>query len=302
MKLRSKKVYASPKICVVAEDVESKRRRRNEKKRTTTTIEVEIENEDVVVAKQIEKQQQKKRRGLPDELWDKIFESVDDNNVTAFASVCKQLRRVQQRSGRELKTDMTSYSISSERYVYDIEYKKKNCLRTVSKEWCLWTMSFLSEERQQEQRRQVVNAAAFSGHLGALKYWKEQTRAKKGLVDEETCAFAALGGQMEVLVWLRETNCPWDERTCMCAAYGGHLDVLKYAQEHRCPWDELTCAGAASRGHLEVLKYLHENGCPWDEKTCEAAAVGGDYHLDVLEYARANGCPEFGEDDFEHWW
>ena len=25
---------------------------------------------------------------LPDELWDKILESVDDNSVMAFASVC----------------------------------------------------------------------------------------------------------------------------------------------------------------------------------------------------------------------
>ena len=40
---------------------------------------------------------------LPDELWDKILESVDDNSVMTFASVCKQLRRVQKRSGRELK-------------------------------------------------------------------------------------------------------------------------------------------------------------------------------------------------------
>ena len=96
----------------------NKRTRRNEKKTTTTTLEVEneneIENEDVdVVAKQIKKQQLKKRRGLPDELWDKILESVDDNSVLAFACVCKQLRRVQRRSGRKLKTDMLCYASSS---------------------------------------------------------------------------------------------------------------------------------------------------------------------------------------------
>ena len=103
MRLRSKKQRTSPKTTrAVAGDVAStsasaskKRRRRDEKKTPTTTD--EVENEDVVVAKQIKKQQQKKRRGLPDELWDKILESVDDNSVMAFASVSKQLRRVQKR-------------------------------------------------------------------------------------------------------------------------------------------------------------------------------------------------------------
>ena len=243
MRLRSKKQRTSPNTTrAVAGDVAStsasaskKRRRRDEKKTTTTTDQDENENEDVdVVAKQIKKQQQKKRRGLPDELWDKILESVDGNSVLAFACVSKQLRRVWRRSGRELKTDMKRYSSSSGGALNLVEHKD---LSIVSEEWCLWTTSFLSGRRRREQSRQILNAAAFSGHLGALKYWKEWTRAKKKkrLFDEQTCAFAALGGRMEVLVWLRENNCPWDEWTCRCAARGGHLDVLKYAHESVCP-------------------------------------------------------------------
>ena len=114
MRARSKKQYASSTTRDAAGDLAStsastsrKRRKRNERKTTKTD---EVENEDVVVAKQIKKQQQKKRRGLPDELWDKILKSVDDNSVMAFASVSKQLRRVQRRSGRKLETDMKSYS------------------------------------------------------------------------------------------------------------------------------------------------------------------------------------------------
>eukprot|EP00213_Chloropicon_mariensis_P000653 CAMPEP_0197475334 /NCGR_PEP_ID=MMETSP1309-20131121/6793_1 /TAXON_ID=464262 /ORGANISM="Genus nov. species nov., Strain RCC998" /LENGTH=73 /DNA_ID=CAMNT_0043015333 /DNA_START=45 /DNA_END=263 /DNA_ORIENTATION=+ len=43
-------------------------------------------DEDVVVAKKIKQQGKKKtERGLPDELWAKILEDVDDNSVTAFA-------------------------------------------------------------------------------------------------------------------------------------------------------------------------------------------------------------------------
>ena len=262
MKLRSKKQRTSPNTTrAVAGDVAStsasaskKRRRRDEKKTTTTTD--QDENEDV----QIKKQQQKKRRGLPDELWDKILESVDDNSVMAFASVSKQLRRVQRRSGRKLVTNMLGergggglVPISS--FKRGLNFFKYAESSTLSEDWCLWNMSFLSAGIQQEQSKHIMNAAAFSGHLGALQYWKERNRAKKSLFDEQTCAFAALGGQMEVLVWLRENSRPWNEYTCQCAALEGHLDVLKYAHEHRCPWNQLTCKQAALGGHLEVLKY-----------------------------------------------
>ena len=227
----------------------------------------------------------KEQQLLPDELWDKILEGVDDNNVLAFACVSKQLRRVWRRSGRRLKTNMKGYSTSSfkgDLYLFGYEE-----LSTVSEEWCLWTMSFLSVGRQQEKRRQIMNAAAFSGHLGALKYWK--AHAKKSLFDKFTCAFAALGGQMEVLVWLRENNCPWNEWTCYAAARGGHLDVLKYAHEKSCPWDERSCRIAAYGGHLDVMKYAHAKGCTWDASTCNTAACGG--HLEVLKYAHEKGCP-----------
>jgi len=49
------------------------------------------------------------------------------------------------------------------------------------------------------------------------------------------------------------------------AAKIGNLKLLKYAHENNCPWNEETCANAAENGHLEVLKYAHENGCPWNK-------------------------------------
>jgi hypothetical protein len=48
-----------------------------------------------------------------------------------------------------------------------------------------------------------------------------------------------------MLKWARENDCPWDEETCAYAADGGHLEVLKWARENDCPWDEWTCAYAA---------------------------------------------------------
>jgi hypothetical protein len=52
------------------------------------------------------------------------------------------------------------------------------------------------------------------------------------------CAYAAKGGHLEVLKWVRENDFWWSEWTCACAAEGGHLEVLKWARENDCPWDE----------------------------------------------------------------
>src|ERR1700679_142126 len=49
------------------------------------------------------------------------------------------------------------------------------------------------------------------------------------------CSYAALGGNLDVLQWLRANGCPWDEFTCSQAALGVHLDVLQWARANGCP-------------------------------------------------------------------
>jgi hypothetical protein len=127
--------------------------------------------------------------------------------------------------------------------------------------------------------------AAKGGHLELLKWVRENGC----LADSRTCANAAFGGHLELLKWARQDGCPWDSGTCAQAALGGHLEVLKWARENGCPWDSATCAYAAFGGHLEVLKWAMENGCRWDSKTCKYAALSG--HLDVLKWVIDNGAP-----------
>ena len=81
-------------------------------------------------------QEQKRRRaGLPDEVWDKILGSVDANSVTAFAYVSKQLRRVQQTSGRRLKTDLQQYEDDNNIY-YSFCLYETGKFSAVSEAWC----------------------------------------------------------------------------------------------------------------------------------------------------------------------
>ena len=125
--------------------------------------------------------------------------------------------------------------------------------------------------------------AAERGCLSTLRSLHRRGRAE---LTVNLCTSAAKGGQLEVLEWLRENECPWDEETCTEAASGGHLEVLQWARENGCPWDEETCSEAASGGHLETLKWARENGCPWNIEAVRANAAWGG-HLEMLEWLRS---------------
>ena len=107
----------------------------------------------------------------------------------------------------------------------------------------------------------------------SLLMWQRDVLGRP--LTKKTCAYAAKGGDLQVLQHLRAIGIPWDKRTCSFAAMGGRLEILQYARANGCPWSEYTCRNAASRGHLDILKYARVNGCPWDLWTCTAAAEGG---------------------------
>jgi hypothetical protein len=57
------------------------------------------------------------------------------------------------------------------------------------------------------------------------------------------------------LEYLRERGYKYDSETCAAAALGGNLECLKYLRHSGCEWDRTTCEGAALGGHLECLRY-----------------------------------------------
>jgi hypothetical protein len=109
---------------------------------------------------------------------------------------------------------------------------------------------------------------------------------------EYFCSRVARMNKLEYLVWLREVkNCDWDRWTIAYAAEQGNLAMVKYCVDNECPMDECACWYAAEKGHLDVLKYLHENGCPWDSHTCYLAHVNN--HNDCLNYLIEQKCEGF---------
>jgi len=109
---------------------------------------------------------------------------------------------------------------------------------------------------------------------------------------EDFCMKVAQMNKLEYLVWLREVkNCDWDSNTISAAAGQGNLAMVKYCVENECPMDALACVDAAQLGHLDVLKYLHENGCPWDSWACRWASEYD--RIDCLNYLIEQKCPGF---------
>jgi hypothetical protein len=190
----------------------------------------------------------------------------DPADLAVLRAVSKGMRAAVDATGRKLK--------KYEEY----DAVERGYLSTLK---CLRRRGRLSDERL------LCAAAARIGDLEALKALRSS--AENLPWDGRTCAFAAIGGHLELLKWARENGCPLHKWTCWHAAKGGHLEMLKWLRENECLWPWEMTHYAARNGHIEVMQWLHENGCPWNWLTCADAARGG--HLETLKWARENGCP-----------
>jgi len=118
--------------------------------------------------------------------------------------------------------------------------------------------------------------------------WGEESRYEDVMMDQAWfCWNVAETNKLELLKWAREEKeCKWDENTSCAAACHGNLEMIKYCLQNQCPGVllECCCASAAQGGQLECLKYLHEElHAPWDSDTAELA-IESDNTLHILEY------------------
>ena len=223
-------------------------------------------------------QEEEKEVELPTEVWVRIAKKLNKNDVCSFALVSKQLREAQVLAGRKLVTRPASMN------GFFVTY--------FTEDWCAyWSRKFNVHYTDPEVIKPILYVAARHGYLQVFeKYWSHVPKKRLSkLWDERTCGWAAFGGHLEVLKWLRgqDPPCPWDSDVCYAAAREGHLEVLRWATATRqgCPWDEEVPLAAARRGHLKVLVWLIKEECPYDKSECREAAVdGGERARKVLEW------------------
>ncbi len=168
-------------------------------------------------------------------------------------------------------------------YRYCVIYGNLECLKWTIQNYCDF-FSWKNRFGCKKNLSWICDTAALNGHLNILIWAREHDIPW----DSVTCSSASLNGHLGCLKWARKNGCEWNQYTCAYAAQNGKLECLKWAREKGCEWNEYTCSLAASNGHLEILKWARENGCVWDFETCEFAAENG--QLECLIWARENGC------------
>jgi len=149
-------------------------------------------------------------------------------------------------------------------------------------------------ERSKIKVEKKFNISEFTSISQMELAWDNYRWSKNGWSGTQKwfCSEVAEMNKLEYLVWLREVkNCDWDRRTIYRAARQGNLAMVKYCVENECPMDELACEYAAEKGHLDVLKYLHENDCPWSSSSCYFAHRFN--RIDCLSYLIEQKCPEW---------
>ncbi|GFH44920.1 hypothetical protein CTEN210_01394 [Chaetoceros tenuissimus] len=121
------------------------------------------------------------------------------------------------------------------------------------------------------------------------------------IFNEEIFEVAALRGNVELLDYLYQNNCPFYSSENMYSKVLDQHDndkallAVKWLCCHNFPWDEETCASAASNKNLSALKWVRNEGCPWDERTLVEASWGycgskSDI-TEMIQYCIQHGCP-----------
>ena len=250
----------------------------------------------------------KRRRGARD-VWDLIVKCDDicfvhilprlnGTDVKFLYDVNTETRALIKRSSRKEELKKKFYvkemsSISTLEFMWENKslwtlYIKggTNFCSRVAETNKLELLKWAREEKKCEWSVGPINAAARQGNLEMVKYCV----AKKCPIDG-ACAWAADGGHLEVLKYLREeAKAPWDSSTAARAAEKGHLHILEYLVERKYDEFEYACEYAAAFGHLDCLKYLHETAkVPWNEDAIREAHFND--HPECLQYLLDNDCP-----------
>jgi hypothetical protein len=132
---------------------------------------------------------------------------------------------------------------------------------------------------------EMADEAIWAYGLETLKWIK----SKGGKFDDpEICKAAASQQKLDILMWLREINCPWDEETCEKAASHGYFDVIQWAIENGCPFNSAAAVEAAKAGDLKILQFLLKHGCKMSPQISAALASQG-FESELFQFAIWNG-------------
>ena len=117
--------------------------------------------------------------------------------------------------------------------------------------------------------------------------WGKKNRDGDVIDQAWFCWQVAATNKFEFLKWAKEVkHCEWNEKTIHEAACQGNLEMLKYCFDNDCPYDKKeACRLAAAEGHLDCLRFLFDKVKPSRDTEEGAAVQAAAYgHLDIMKY------------------
>ena len=103
---------------------------------------------------------------------------------------------------------------------------------------------------------------------------------------------AATGGNLVLMQWLLDNNCPWDTRTFTSAARRGDLNIMQWLLANNCPWEPATFESAVQFGNVQNMVWLRANDAPWNNWVFRRAAYECDgENFEVMDFLFNNNCP-----------
>ncbi len=116
--------------------------------------------------------------------------------------------------------------------------------------------------------------AAQNGRLEILQWLVELDNGWPHYIQTESSAKAALGGHLNVILWMQHNNHQLDYSVPFLAARHGHFDMLQYVACHMpgFVWSPDLCSEALMGGHTHIYEWLVKQGCLADPVACEQAS------------------------------
>ena len=251
---------------------------------------------------------------LPREVWEKILDHLEEDDLFPLALSCRYFRQKQQelvarprQSGkprRALKTHLEQKLRN--RQPASVEYLRFCC----KEKGCF---GFGIDPESYVQDRNILCLAAYHGHLPLLqelllgldeRYRRSVFPSRfpsrffsRGSKDLQEIADSAGESPSSIITFFVFSSLFYllTSLFLFFTASAGHLETLRWLNSKG--WLNLDLAilsTACMIGHLEMVQWLRSEGCPFEEKMwapgepCSSAAYGG--HLEVLRWLRSEGC------------
>lgn len=103
----------------------------------------------------------------------------------------------------------------------------------------------------------TIAHAAYSGNLELVKWLREKNCPQ----NQHAIGWAAQEGRLAIVEYLYVSE-SLSRDIMLYAAYGGQLEVIKWLRKKGNRWNSRTITFASSKGHTGLVEWLRENGCP----------------------------------------